>query len=275
MSVKSHSFKVGNLDCTVLLDGTLFLGKDRIVRGYPDAGEADYRQAYSNIGLSLDEAALSFNIFVAKIGKEIVLVDTGEGGKPNGGYLLASMKLAGIEPDTITLVVITHSHGDHVLGLLSDNNEPVFPKATYVISKDEMAFWQSRIDDKSIDQRSIITMMQEKGLRLIDMHEQITLGLTAMPIPGHTPGQIALLFDSENEKLIHMADLLHSPMQFAHPEWSPSFDADTSVSVPTRYETLRWAANENMLTLFYHLPFPGLGRVKREKKGFIWESLEI
>jgi glyoxylase-like metal-dependent hydrolase (beta-lactamase superfamily II) len=116
-------------------------------------------------------------------------------------------------------------------------------------------------------------MMQDKGLRLIDMDEQIIPGLTAVPIPGHTPGQIALLLESENEKLLTMADLLHSPMQFAHPEWSSNFDVDTGVSVPTRRAMLGRAADENMLALFYHLTFPGLGRVARADKGFTWTPL--
>ncbi len=274
MSAKIYTFKVGRVECTVLLDGARVLGKAGIVKRYPDATEADYRQAYADLGLSLDAADTSFNILAAKIGAETVLVDTGEGGRPHGGYLLESMRLAGIEPDAITLVVITHSHGDHVLGLISRANEPVFRHATYVISKEELAFWQGRIADGAADQRPIVTMMEAQGLRLIDMHEQIIPGMTAVPIPGHTPGQIAVLVESEHEQLMTMADLLHSPMQFAHPEWSASFDADTSLSVPTRRAALRRAADENLLTLFYHLTFPGLGRVKHAAKGFTWEPLQ-
>ncbi len=273
MGAKSYSFKVGNVNCIVLLDGASIMGKAGILKRFRDASEADYQQAFADIGLSLDEADNSMNILLAKIGKETVLVDTGEG-RPKGGYLLESLHLAGITPDAITLVVITHAHGDHVLGLLSDANEPVFPNATYVISKDEMAFWQSRIEKGMADQRLIVTMMQAQGLRLIAMDEPILAGLTAVPIPGHTPGQIALLLESENENLIHMADLLHSPMQFAHPEWSPTFDADTRLSVPTRRQALERAADENMLTLFYHLTFPGLGWVNHAEKGFTWKPLQ-
>ena len=105
------------------------------------------------------------------------------------------------------------------------------------------------------------------------MDEQIIPGMTAVPIPGHTPGQIAVLVESDQEQLMHMADLLHSPMQFAHPEWSASFDADTTLSVPTRRAALGRAADEHMLTLFYHLTFPGLGRVKQAATGFTWDRL--
>ena len=275
MNAKSYSFKVGNIECTVLLDGAVVTGKERILKRFPNATEAEYRRAYADLGLSLDEADSSFNILMAKIGNATVLVDSGEGGKPTGGHLPESMRLAGTEPEAVTLVVLTHADGDHVQGLLTEGGEPVFPSATYVISKEELAYWQGRIDREIVDQRPIVAMMQARGLRLIDMDEQILPGLTAIPLPGHKPGQIGLLLDSGDEKLLHLADLLHSPMQFAHPEWSPTFDVDTSVSVPIRRNTLGRAADENLLTLFYHLTFPGLGRVRRAATGFTWKPLEI
>ncbi len=273
MSAKSYSFRVGEIACTVVLDGASLLGRERILKRYPDATEAEYRQAYADIGLSLDAADTSFNILVAQIGAETVLVDTGEGGKPYGGHLLDSLHLAGIAPEAITLVVLTHSHGDHVLGLLSAAGEPVFPQARYMLSSEELAFWQNRLNGAATDQRPILDMMAQKGLRLIGMTESILPGITAVPLPGHTPGQIGLLLESAGERLLHLADALHTPMQFAHPEWSASFDADTRVSVPTRGAALQQAADENLLTLFYHLTFPGLGRVKRAETGFIWQPV--
>jgi glyoxylase-like metal-dependent hydrolase (beta-lactamase superfamily II) len=267
LSAKSYSLKVGSIECAVLLDGVSVIGKEGILRRYPDASEAEYRQAFAEVGQSLDAADTSYNIFVVKMGAESILVDSGE-----RRHLLESMRLAGIEPEAITQVVITHSHGDHVLGLLRDDHQPVFPQATYVISKPEMAFWQGRIEGGLADQRPIVEMMESKGLRLIEMDEPILPGLTAIPLLGHTPGMIGVLIESGTERLLHLADLLHSPIQFAHPEWSPTYDADTGLSVPTRREALGRAADENMLALFYHLAFPGLGRVRRAGGGFRWEE---
>ncbi len=238
MNAKCYSFKVGRVDCMILLDGATVLTKARVMKRFPNVTEAELRQAYADLGQSLDQADSSFNVLVAKIGGETVLVDTGEGGRPSGGYLLESMRLAGIDPEAITRVVITHADGDHIQGLLSDDKKPAFPNATYVLSSAERAFWQQRIDDSAADQRPIVTMMEERGLHLIDLEEQIIiLGLTAVPIRGHTPGQIAVLVESEGEKLIHLADLLHSPIQIARPERSASFDLDTRVSVPLRMST--------------------------------------
>jgi glyoxylase-like metal-dependent hydrolase (beta-lactamase superfamily II) len=269
---KYYSFQVGSVSCTVLLDDATMIGKDRLLKRFPHGTEAEYRQAYADIGLTLDEADSSFNILVMKIGGETVLVDTGEGGKPNGGLLPESLRLAGIKPEEITLIVLTHADRDHVLGLLTDDHQPAFPNAAYVLSKKEMEHWQSQI---TADQLLMVSMMYQKGLRLIDMDEQILPGLTAVPLPGHTPGHIGLLLESDGEKLLHLADLMHSPMQFAHPDWSPRYDVDPLRSIVTRRSALARAADESVLTLFYHLTFPGLGWVKITEKGFRWEATAI
>lgn len=271
MGARSFSFQVGDIECAVLLDGARLIGAEGVMGRFPEVSEAECRRAYEEIGLSLDEAADSFNILLARIGGETVLVDAGQAGRPYGGLLPESLRLAGVAPESVTLVIITHCHGDHVQGLLTPENEPLFPNASYVMSKEEFAFWQSRLGSGPVDHRPIVAMVQKRGLRLIEMDEQILPGLTAVPLPGHTPGQIGVLLESGKERLIHLADLLHLPMQFAHPEWSPRFDFDTGLSVPIRRAALRRAADDKMLALFYHLPFPGLGRVGRGERGFTWE----
>lgn len=268
MSAKYHHFQIGQAACTVLLEGASQLDVERFVQRFPDATEAEYRQAFADIGSSLDDADNSMNMLLFRLGDDVVLVDTGM-----RGLLLDSMALAGFLPEDVTLVIITHADGDHVIGLLTDAGQPTFPNATYVISKQNMAFWPSRINSSAPEQQAIVDMMQAKGLRQIEMDETIMAGLTAVPIPGHKPGQIGLLLESDGERMIHLADLLHSPIQFGHPEWSAAFDVDTRLSVPTRREALVRAADENLLALFYHLTFPGLGRVRRSGPAFTWEPL--
>lgn len=275
MRATHFSFRVGSIPCTVLLDGSTVIGEAGIVKRFLAASEADYRRAYAEIGLSLDEAESSLNILLLTIGAETILVDAGEGGRPKGGYLLENLRQAAIAPETITQVIITHTHGDHVLGLLSDVGEPLFPNASYIISKTEMAFWRDRIEAGVVDQGPLVRMIEARGLRLIEMDEPLFPGLTALPLPGHTPGQIGLLVESGPARLLHLADLLHSPMQFAHPVWSPSFDVDTELSVPTRQAMLGRAADERVQVLFYHLTFPGLGWVQRAAQGFSWHPHRV
>jgi glyoxylase-like metal-dependent hydrolase (beta-lactamase superfamily II) len=286
MNGQHYAFKVGEVECSVLLDGASVIGAERMMRRFPAGSEAEYRRAYADIGLAFDEADSSMNILLLRLGSAAVLVDSGEGGRPKGGGLPASLRLAGLTPDAVTLVVITHTHDDHVFGLLSESGAPLFPNATYVIAQQELAFWQSRVEasaeadpDGGATQRAILAMLRSQGLRVIDLgaasgqDAQILPGLSAVPAVGHTPGHMALRLESGGESLLVMGDLLHSPMQFAHPEWSPRFDADPAASVPTRRRLLGRAADEGALALFYHLTFPGLGRVRRAGAGFLWQSV--
>jgi glyoxylase-like metal-dependent hydrolase (beta-lactamase superfamily II) len=274
MDARSYAFRVGEIACAVLLDGASLLGRAGILKRFHDATEADYERTYADLGLSLDEADTSFNTLVAEVGGEVLLVDAGEGGRPKGGLLPESLRLAGIEREAVTRVVITHADGDHVQGLLTVDERPTFPNATYMISSNELAYWQGRIDAGIVNHRPYLDLMRGKGLRLIEGDAEILPGVRAVSVAGHTPGHTAVLIESRGERVIHMADLLHSPMQFAHPDWSASFDVDTSVSVPARRAALGRAADEDMLAVFYHLTFPGLGRVRRAGNGFRWEPVK-
>lgn len=273
MTPQCHSFTVGALRCHVLLDGATTLGREGILRRYPDAREAEVRAAFAAIGRALEDADSSFNLLLIEVDDALILVDAGEGGKPKGGEVVESLRLAGMTPDAISHIVLTHTHRDHVLGLLTHDGAPTFANARYVISQQEMAYWRGRVAAGEVDDAALLAMMDAAGVRLIAMDEQIAPGITAVPLPGHTPGQIGLHIESGGERLLHLADALHQPFQFAHPEWSPTFDLDTSVSVPTRRAALTRAADENALTLFYHLTFPGLGRVYRAGERFVWEAV--
>lgn len=268
MNPAPYTFRVGHAACTVLLDGMSRLDVERMLKRFPDVPEAEQRRAYADLGLTLEDATSWLNVLLVRLDGETLLIDTGEGGR-----LLAQMQQAGIAPETVTQVIITHTHGDHVQGLLAADGQPAFPNATYVITAAELAAWESRIDAGLADHRPLVTLMQQRGLRQIDLDAEILPGVRAVPIPGHTPGQIGVRIESAGESLLHLADLLHSPMQFAHPEWSVRFDADTTQSVPTRRAALAQAADSGTLTLFYHLAFPGLGRVTRAGQAFAWEPL--
>lgn len=271
MSPQHHQFQIGQIQCTVLLDDATVIGRERMQGRFPTIPETDLEAAYAALGRSLDEADNCFNILHMQAGDATVLIDTGQGGQPNGGLLPESLRAAGLSPADVTLVVLTHTHGDHVMGLLTPDGDPAFPNASYVISAPELDFWKGRLDDA---QRPLLAMMEARGLRVIAPDEAILPWLTASPIPGHTPGQIALEAVSEGASLLHLADLLHTPVQFAHPDWSPRFDTDTSVSVPTRRQTLGRVADENRRVMFYHLAFPGVGTVRREGDAFAWEPLQ-
>ncbi len=84
---------------------------------------------------------------------------------------------------------------------------------------------------------------------------------------GHTPGHSGLLIDAGDAQLLAVMDLLHAPAQFTYPHWHFAFDTDGPLAVQSRLRVLARAADDNLLTLFYHLPFPGLVHVMRDENG--------
>jgi glyoxylase-like metal-dependent hydrolase (beta-lactamase superfamily II) len=273
MNPQAFTFRIGEMTMTALLDGARIIGREGILKRYPDATEADYEQAFAEIGMSMDEAEFSLNVLLVETDNEKILIDGGEGGRPHGGLLLESLRQHQIDPNEITLVVITHTHGDHVLGLINHDTEELnFPNTRYVIAEAELHFWLERIKSSLPAQQVIVDKLQAKGLQLIAVDEQILGGVTAIPLVGHTPGHIGVRFESNGEQFWNLSDVLHSPIQFAHPEWSANFDVDTTQSVPTRQHILEQASDKNVLTMFYHLHFPGIGRVVRHENKFVWQA---
>lgn len=266
----SHRFTIGSMRAAVLRDGVFTQGADGLARRFPAAGEAALRAAYAAVGLSLDEAASSFNVLLLCPGDEHVLIDAGEGGRPKGGALGAGLAALGIAPEAITRIILTHTHGDHVLGLLTPEGGLAFPNARCTISAPELAFWEARLESGPPEQRALLALLRARGLEAVAMDAPLGPGLRAWPLPGHTPGQIGVLIEADGQRLLHAADALHSPAQFAHPDWSPTYDADPLAAAHMRRALLARAADERLPLLFYHLGFPGLGRVERAGAAFAW-----
>ena len=82
------------------------------------------------------------------------------------------------------------------------------------------------------------------------------------------------MIESGGDRLFHVVDLLHQHFQFAHVGWHFGFDSDGALAVNTRKRVLRQCADEGLLTLFYHLEFPGLGHVTMEGDAFVWNPIK-
>ena len=190
--------------------------------------------------------------------------------RPNGGrYVLpfpdgseAEMIYVADGADT---VIITHGHGDHINACSDGNGHPSFPNAQYVISRLDWDYWTT--DPREAALTHLIPIADRFDRIATDA--EIVPGIRAVPAPGHTPGQIALLIESEDQRLLHVADAWHHPVELPRPEWYFSFDWDPEQTVATRRKLLNFAARENLLVLPYHATFPGLGHVIA--KGDTWQ----
>ncbi len=210
---------------------------------------------------------IGYAVFVVKKGADTVLIDTGKGGR-----MLECLQTIDIKPEDVKNVLLTHSHGDHVNGLVRDGQR-VFPNAALWIDSNELAFWKSA-RNRNHYERCVALYGEPK---ILSPDEKTALAfpeLVAVALPGHTPGQAGFLLSSEGGKLFIVADLLHhGAVQFARPDISVRYDYEPERAARTRCKTLKRAAEENLLIAACHLPFPSVGNVKTDGDGFRFEPL--
>ncbi len=270
----THKFAFGNFEITVVSDGHMMLPA-RLAA--PDAPAEELNAALAAAGTTGDMAQPPTNVTLIKSGADLILVDTGAGPNfmPTTGRLLANLEAAGIAPDSITKVVFTHGHPDHLWGSLDDFEEnPRFANATHYFPADEWDYWTSDNAERGIppDRVTFIAGARrnmkgiESKLQRIKTGDDIVTGMRLIATPGHTQGHASLEIAGGSETLMVLGDALtHPVISFAHPDWRPAADHEPERAVETRKKLLDRLATEKARVIGYHLPFPGTGRV--EKKG--------
>jgi glyoxylase-like metal-dependent hydrolase (beta-lactamase superfamily II) len=203
----------------------------------------------------------------------VILVDAGYGGAGPGESLLAdAMKKAGLAPEMVDLVLLTHMHGDHIAGLV-ENGRRVFPKAGVWASAPEADFWLS---DKPGRGQKAHALLAQKVLAAygtdflppFSFGQEVAPGITALDASGHTPGHTVFLLESGGQRLLIGGDLIHAAaLQFPDPSASPTYDMDPVKAAEARKKYLEMAAKENIPLAGMHLPAPALGRVKQAPGG--------
>jgi glyoxylase-like metal-dependent hydrolase (beta-lactamase superfamily II) len=260
----SQSFKVGKLQLTALHDAQFVAHNDAKVFGV-DAGPAAVGELLKGKGLPDDRITLSVNVLLVRTGHRVILLDSGLGPKGHGA-LLASLKDAGVSPEAVTDVVITHTHGDHVGGLVGEGGALEFPKAVIRMAAAEWAWMKG--------QQAAADLVKAIGPRVetFTPGKAIAPGVTPVALDGHTPGHVGYEIVSGRQRLLDIGDLAHSSVvSLQKPEWTMGFDADPVVAKATRKATLARVAKDQELVFAPHFPFPGVGHVATDGSAFSWK----
>lgn len=207
----------------------------------------------------------SVNCFVVKTGRETILFDTGNGTAKNG-LMLESLKKAGLKPEDIDAVVITHFHGDHIGGLVKDG-AAVFPTARIKVP---------RIEIETMPQAAMTFMAAYAGrLHAFEWGHLVADGVVAVDASGHTQGHTAFLIENGGEKLLIGGDLIHfGAIQLPVPEVAVTYDTDAAKAVAARKRLFDRAVDGKYTVATMHLPFPGIGTLSKAGDGYAFTNLK-
>lgn len=274
-------YRFGDTEFTFVSDGPLHLGDPR--QSYPGAPADDVAAFVARDGHAGGEFVLQQNCLVVKTPRHQVLVDTGTGADrlfgSTTGHLRANLEAAGFALDAFTHVLITHPHADHVGGLVTDRQEPVFENARIVLPKVDHDFWTDRgavppggILARVVDAVAFALVPLRDRIDFLDGAEPLP-GARAVPTPGHTVGHVSYLFDAGDTSVLTLGDVAHHPLCLRHPDWKFFGDADPALGCDTRRRVFDMAASERCLVAAYHFPFPGLVRVVHHATSFDMEPV--
>lgn len=251
--------KLGGFSVTTLLAGARPLENPQGTFGMNVSAE-EFAAASDAAFVPADKGMNSFTPTLVQTGSEVILFDTGLDAKG----ITTALTAAGITPETVTIVVITHMHGDHIGGL-SEGDTITFPNARYVTGKVEFDHWAAAgnegFDAKVRPLETQITFIEDGG--------EVVPGVTAVLTPGHTPGHMAYLLESEGKKLMLTVDVAnHYVWSLGKPDWEVRFDADKAMAAQTRRKVFGMIAEEKIPFIGYHMPFPGVGFVEARGDDF-------
>jgi glyoxylase-like metal-dependent hydrolase (beta-lactamase superfamily II) len=259
----AHSFTVGKLQLTALHDAQFVFPNDGKTFGV-GVDTATTSALLRAAGAPTDRITLSVSALLVRTGHRVVLIDTGIGPTMHGS-LLASLAEAGVKPTAVTEVLITHSHGDHVGGLVDASGKLAFPKAAIRMSSAEWAWMQTKGSPELVKAIASHVKTFEPGA-------QVAPGITSVALKGHTPGHVGYEIASGDAHLLDIGDLAHSYIvSLQKPQWTIQFDTDDATGKATRATELKQLASDQELVFSPHFPFPGVGHIGAAGDGFVWQ----
>lgn len=271
-----YRFAHGRMQATIVSDGPLALGDP--VQAFKGTSPAELTKLLSESYLSTTNVVIEQNALVINTGDKLVLFDTGLGAVTmfgtTTGRLRSSLREAGILPEQIDAVVLSHAHPDHVAGLVDGRGRRNFPNAQVYLSQADHDFWT---DEKKLtgELKDFVRIARAslgpyRG-RIIHFRDgqEIIPGITAMAAPGHTVGHSVFMIASETKSLCYAGDLAHHAIiAVQRPRIEFAFDTDAKQAAQTRVRMLDMLASKRIPLLAYHFAWPGLGHVSKHGDGF-------
>jgi glyoxylase-like metal-dependent hydrolase (beta-lactamase superfamily II) len=272
-----YRFNVGNSEVTVVSDGLQMLGDP--ANSFLGVPKEEVRRELSEYFMDPTNLDIELNSFVVNSGDKMVLFDTGLGTSkmfgPHGGLLPKSLADAGIKPEDIDAVVISHGHIDHIGGIVDADDKLMYPNAQVYISQTDFDYWtdESQMDSKW--KKGFITHARKNLLPVRDRMvffkdgQEFLPGIIAIAAPGHTVGHTMFMVSSNGQSFCFVGDVSHhSVLLLEKPRMEFAYDTDSKQAAATRVKMLDMLAANRTPVMAYHFAWPGYGHVVKAGDGF-------
>jgi glyoxylase-like metal-dependent hydrolase (beta-lactamase superfamily II) len=275
----TYRFNVGQFEVTVIRDASgAFLPAS--VYGM-NVEAAELNTFFDSHGMQVVNGNLYgiIQTILVKSDEEYILFDAGLGAA-GGGVLAATLEQLGVTPDEVNTVLLSHYHPDHINGLTKGDGLPLYPNARLFVPQLEYDFLQgvgsgTAISDLVDTANKVLgSYLAADQVTFYNDEEEVLPGVQAILAPGHTPGHMAYLLESDGSQLFATVDVaVNAYTGLEQPDWQFALDTDPVQAVETRKKVFSRASNERLLVFGYHFPFPGVGYVDRQGDGDQWRWL--
>ena len=272
----ANRFTIGDLEVLVMSDGqaqvpaTVYFPGSTVEQWEPHKRWLDHQ----------GNVVFPFTCFLVRSGDRQVLIDTGLGPVKmytfRGGALMAELASAGVKPEDIDTVFITHLHVDHCgnVALPSEGRmTAAFPNATYRWTAAEQEHWSTNPlpPGSEFDMNAMFASIAPR-FEAADDGAVIAPGINVISLPGHTPGHAGLILSSGDQRAFVLGDAISCPVQLEETEWSGMGDMDPKLARQSQELALREAEGDDSIVAASHFPGLTFGRVLKGEGRRYWEA---
>ena len=272
-----YQFKLGEAIVTNLLEGHV-TREDLHPFVATNATAEEVEKLAGQYQLPYPKLEHSFTTTVIEIAGKLIAIDPGFGENspmPSAGHFLQLLTAAGYKKEDIDIVLISHSHPDHI-GNLMTGGEATFPNAEVVYGRREFDYWQKgeniadfRKPTLALFQKVAVPLADR--IRFIEPGDTVVSGITAVEAFGHSAGHLAFHIESDGQHLMMLNDTVaHYVASFAQPDWAFSMDDDADAAAVSRRRILTEVSQQKIPVIGFHLPFPSIGFVEASSAAFVF-----